>query len=546
MEAHWATVWESIADAIGDEVALVQGGRRRSWAELDDRAARLASAFANAGAGPNARVAQYLYNSLEYVESYYATLKGRGVPINVNYRYVGEELLHIVSDSGAEVLLYHASLADRVADIRERLGGVKLLIEVEDSDRPPATVAGSVRYRDVVARHSPAARIVRGGDDRAMTYTGATTGMPKGVVGRVGPGVRALLSAVPPMLGEPGVTDPAAAAEVATTLRDAGRRLVVLPACPLMHGTGMVIGLHTSLVVGGTIVLLESRRFDPDEAWAVVERERVGLLAIVGDAFGRPLLRALRDGPHRDLSSLRYISSSGAMWSAEVRAALLERLPQLTLLDYISSTEGLMGVAISSAGRVASTGRFTPVPGVKVFTDDGTEVAAGSGDAGIVGLSGGVPDGYHNDPAKSARTFRVVGGVRYSFPGDWATVEADGSLLLLGRGSQCINTGGEKVFPEEVEEALKLHQAIDDCLVFGVPDERFGQRIVAVAAPAPGQGTDAAGALAEAGRHLASYKLPRQVVFVETVPRAPNGKADYRAAKALFEGALTGRTQSGS
>jgi len=419
MEAHWATVWESIADAIPNEAALVHGATSRTWRELDGRAARLAGAFQAAGVGPGARVAQYLYNSTEYVETYFATLKVGGVPINVNYRYLGDELVYIVEDSDAEVLVYHASLGDRVGAVADRLASLSMLIEVGEVDPTSAThppVPGALRYEDVVGRGPPQARQTRSPDDTSMTYTGGTTGMPKGVVGMVGPGVRALLTVVPPMIGQPPVGDPAQAAELATRLRDLGTRLVTLPACPLMHGTGMVIGLQTPLVVGGSIVLLEGHRFDPEELWALAQRHRVVLIAIVGDAFARPMLRALDvaadHGRRWDLGALRLISSSGAMFSQEVKEGLLEHLVGVTLLDYISSTEGLMGVSVSTASAIAPTGRFRPVPGVRVFADDGGEITAGSGEPGLVGLSIGVPLGYHKDTVKSARTFREVDGVR--------------------------------------------------------------------------------------------------------------------------------------
>jgi 3-oxocholest-4-en-26-oate---CoA ligase len=260
---------------------------------------------------------------------------------------------------------------------------------------------------------------------------------------------------------------------------------------------------------------------------------------IVGDPFARPMLHALRhavdDGRPYDASSLRIIGSSGAMFSEEVRAGLLELLPQVFILDYISSSEGQMGLAVSLAGTVVPTARFTPSTGVKVFSEDDTEVRPGSGERGVVALSVGVPEGYFHDEAKSAATFRVVDGVRYSFPGDWATVESDGNITLLGRGSQCINTGGEKVFPQEVEEAVKCHPAVEDCLVFALPDERFGQRVAAVVSLAPGAAVEVADIVADAGRRLSSFKLPKTMTVVAVVPRAANGKADYDAARAMTE-----------
>jgi acyl-CoA synthetase (AMP-forming)/AMP-acid ligase II len=532
-ELHWATVWEAIADAVPDQGAVVQGERRTSWRAFDDRAARLAAAFSEAGLRPGSKVAQFLYNAPEYAESFFAAIKVRAVPVNVNYRYLEDELLYLLENSDAEALLFHSSLADRVAAVRGRATNLKLLVEVDDG--AAGSVDGAHEYESLLRAHAPAARMARDPGDTFMLYTGGTTGMPKGVMSRIGPGVTSLLAAVAPLLGQPSPDGPEGAAALAARLAAEDSRLVSLSACPLMHGTGLVIGMQTGLAVGGTMCLLASRSFDADELWDVVEREGVGLVAIVGDPFARPMLRALeaRVGAGRagDLGRLRFVSSSGAMFSNEVKEGLLRLVPQLTILDYISSTEGRMGVSIATAGAVLPTGRFLPVPGVKVFTEDGREVAPGSGERGLVGLSVGVPDAYYKDAAKSAATFREVGGMRYSFPGDWALVEADEMITLLGRGSQCINTGGEKVFPEEVEEALKRHPAVDDALVFGIPDERFGQRIVAVAS---GRGVEAGEVLVEARAHLAAYKVPRDLAFVDVVPRTPSGKADYGAARELF------------
>jgi acyl-CoA synthetase (AMP-forming)/AMP-acid ligase II len=554
MEHNWATLWEHIADTVPDAPALVCGTTRRSWSELDDRAARVAGLLGGAGVGPGARVALYLYNSAEYIESYAGILKARAVPVNVNYRYVDDELAYLLRDSGAEALVYHASLAPRVARALSRTGSVKLLVEVDDNGvdntgvDDTGVVPGAVAYASAVGNATPAPRQRRSGDDTTVLYTGGTTGMPKGVVSRIGPHVAGIIATVAPMLGfdaSIGIDEvPAAAARTVA----AGAQIVSLPACPLMHGTGMGIGAIPPMAYGGNLVLLAGHRFDPDELWSTVERERVSWTVIVGDPFARPMLQALRqavdDGRPYDTSSLRMIGSSGAMFSAEVRTALLELLPRVTVLDYIASSEGTMGVAVSRAGHVVPTARFTPAVGVKVFTEDDRELQPGSGERGLVALSVGVPEGYFGDESKSAATFRVVDGVRYSFPGDWATVDADGSITLLGRGSQCINTGGEKVFPQEVEEAVKCHPAVEDCLVFGLPDERFGQRVAAIASLAPGTAAEVDDIIADAGRRISAFKLPRSLTVVAVVPRAANGKADYEAARVLFEEAAPGDVRS--
>jgi fatty-acyl-CoA synthase len=537
MERHLATVWESIADAIGDAPALVQGERRISWRDYDERAARLAGALAAAGLGRAAKVALYLFNAPEYCESYYAALKIRAVPVNVNYRYLDDELLYLLEDSEAEALVFHASLGDRVARVRERARRLRLLACVDDGGG--AAVTGAAPYEELLAAHAPAARIARDPGDATMLYTGGTTGMPKGVVGRVGGAVDTAMTAVPPLLGSPPLTDPAEIAAVVRAGYEAGRQIVSLPACPLMHGTGLGIGLLPAMCFGSKTVLLVGRGLDAAEVWSAVERERVRSLTIVGDAFARPLLRELREGPPRRLDSLQLILSAGAMFSTEAKRGLLEYAPEGALvIDYIAASEGAMGSSISTRAAIAPTGRFKPGPEVKVLSDDGREVAPGSGEMGMVGVSGAIPAGYYRDETKTAKTFRTIGGVRYSFPGDWATVEADGSLVLLGRGSQCINTGGEKVFPEEVEEAVKRHPAVEDCLVFGLPDERFGQRVVGVASLVPGAAATGDEVIASLRERLAAYKVPRRLVVVAAVPRAPNGKADYPGARKLFEAAV--------
>ena len=550
MERHFATVWESVADAVGEQVAIVQGDVRRTWHDFDDRSARLAAALTAAGLEPGSKVAEYLYNSPEYLETYYAALKIRAVPVNVNYRYLDDELLYLLDNSEAEVLVFHSSLGDRVARIRDRATGVRLFVEVDDGG---PLIEGVTSYETLIGAHQPAPRIDRSADDITMTYTGGTTGMPKGVMSRIGVGVDAILSSTPPIVGEAPVADPADVAALARRFAGEGRKLVGLPACPLMHATGLAIGTFPSLTFGGTIVLLTGRGLDVDELWDAVEQERVLSLTLVGDAFARPLLRGLDQGRTRDLASLLVILSSGAMFSTEVKRGLHEHLPGALVIDFIAATEGTMGISYSSKDRPAVTGHFVPSPGVKVFTPDEREVVAGSGESGVVAVPGSIPVGYFKDEAKTDRTFRVIDGIRYSFPGDWATVGADGSLALLGRGSQCINTGGEKVFPEEVEEALKRHPGVEDSLVFGVADDRFGQRVVAVVSPTatpaaiPGSAVVLDGqAVVDALRHeLSSYKLPRAVVVVDVVPRAPNGKADYPTARRLFGEALPDRPVGG-
>ena len=536
MEMHFADVWEAIARTVPDAVAVVHGDRRLTWAAYENRAARMAAAFASAGLTPDAKVGLFLYNGPEYLESQFAAFKQRLSPINVNYRYLDDELRYLLDNADTEALVFHSSLGDRVARVVADLPRLRLLVEVNDGEGV-GQVDGAVRYEDALAAHEPAPPIARAEDDIYMLYTGGTTGMPKGVMYAVGGMTQGLIAASYPAVG---LAPPTTADEIPDLVRGlhaAGTTPVVIPACPLMHGTGMWLGAMLAHDAGGTVVTLTAPSFDAHELWATVARERVNVVTIVGDALAKPMLAALdeaseRGEPH-DTSSLGFVVSSGVMFAAEGKDALIERIPQVVIIDAIGSTEGGMGVQLTAKGLPVQTARFAQLPTTKVFTDDGREVTPGSGEAGLVAAGGNVPLGYYKDEEKSARTFKVIDGQRYSFPGDWATVEADGSITLLGRGSQCINTAGEKVFPEEVEEAVKRYPGVYDCLVVGVPDERFGERVAAVVSLDEGASVTADQLTASCRAHLAAYKAPRQIVFVDGVPRAPNGKADYRTAKTL-------------
>jgi len=542
MHEHFGAIWESVADAVGEATAVVQGERRISWRDYEQRAARLAGACVAAGLGPGSKLGMYLYNSPEYCEANFAALKFRGVPINVNYRYLDQELWYLLDNADIEALVYHSSLGDRVARVAARLPKLRLLVEVDDGPAEDGStgVAGAQRYDAVQRDGAPLPRVAPEPDDLYMFYTGGTTGMPKGVIYRMTDFTRFFLQSYPGMVGLPALSGPEAAAPMARQLCDEGRSTVAMSGPPLMHGTGCWLGLMVPHMLGGTAVFPVGRGFDPAELWSTVERERVASLVIVGDSFGRPLLRELDEAQGRlDVSSLKLLVSSGAMLSQEVKQGLLRHLPELLIADVLGSTEGGMGQSITTAANAANaaeTATFQMAPTTRVLREDGSAVVAGSGEVGVLANGGLVPLAYYKDPEKSARTFREIDGVRYSFPGDMATLEADGSITLLGRGSHCINTGGEKVFPEEVEEALKLHASVEDALVFGVPDERFGNRIVGIAALNPGNAATPEEIVADARTRLASYKLPKRLVLVEQVPRAPNGKADYVRAKELFGG----------
>jgi fatty-acyl-CoA synthase len=506
MDWNLGTVFDSVADAIPDSTALVQDDRRRTWREFDERAARLAAAFRDLGLGPDSKVAFYLYNSNEYLETLFATFKLRAVPANVNYRYTEQELAYLLENSDAEVIMFHGSLGDRVGAVRDRAPKLRAAVQVDDGS---PLLAGALRYEDLIEAHEPMERIERSGDDLIFLYT-AFFGLE---VPESSKGVGALVQKV----------------------HESGLIPVHLPASPLMHGTGQFSTLQV-LFLGGTIVTLESRHFDPHELWQVVQRERVTQIAIVGDAFAKPMLRALEEADARrepyDLSSLLLLISSGVMWSEPVKRAFIERHPMIAY-DSLGSSEGVgFANAITTTDSKGETARFGIGPDTKVFTEDGREVKPGSGEVGHLAVGGHIPLGYYKDQQKTDSTFRVVDGRRYSIPGDYATVEEDGTITLLGRGSVSINSGGEKIFPEEVEEAVKQHPAVADAVVVGVPDDRFGEALTAVVAPVPGHTPDAEGigeAVERSG--LARFKRPRHVVLVDAVPRGPNGKADYAWAR---------------
>lgn len=527
MFLDFATAWEAVTDVAGDRVAVVQGSRRITYRAFDDAAARFATAIEAVGVPEGGKVALYLHNGPEYLIAQYGAFKHRAVPVNVNYRYLDDELVYLIENSDAEVLVFHSSLSECVARVRDRLVNVRLLAEVDDDG---AHLEGAWRMADLLEAHPPQARKERRADDLYMLYTGGTTGLPKGVMYPQGEFTeRLLISALTLGLVSSVPTDRGGVSDFVDAMSVRGPEVSVV-CCPLMHGTGMWIGAMPALLSGGTVVLLEARSFDPDEVWRVVDEERATRIVIVGDAFARPLLRVLEargaSGRPVDTSSVRHVISSGAIWSAEIKDGLRSRM-SAALIDALGSTEGgSFGVSGASHDQGVATAHFSLAPSARVVTEEGREVAPGTGEPGVLASRTGAY-GYYKDPEKTARTFVLIDGHRYVLTGDWAIVEADGSITLLGRGSMCINTGGEKVFAEEVEEAIKRHPRVEDCLVVGLPDERFGQRVVAVVSSAPPASVTSDEICDFLGSSLAHYKIPRNVVVRDHVQRAPNGKADY-------------------
>ena len=537
MTWQMADIWENIAEAIPDKPAIVDGDKRYSWSEYADRSARIAQVLTDHGLKAGAKLAIYSYNSAEYLETQFGAFKARITPVNVNYRYLEAELTHVINNSDSQALVYQAQFAPRVAAIRDQLEQVKLFLEIEDGSGEH--LEGAVSYEDALRNTDPMPVIERSDDDIYMLYTGGTTGMPKGVMYDHKTFSPALLAKGFEMRMMEPPTDSSGFGALVQQLHAAGAVSRSIPACPLMHGTGMWIGAMVPHSLGGCVILSDNRHFDPVALWQLAEEEKVTDITIVGDVFAKPMLAALDDakaaGQAYDLSSLLMMGSSGVMWSTEVKRGLLGHLPHMAIVDSMGSTEGSMGVSITTAENIDidQTAKFDMNPTTKVLTEDGKPVAPGSGEMGLICNGGMVPLGYYKDEAKSAATFKTFDGVRYSIPGDFATVEADGSITLLGRGSACINSGGEKIFPEEVEEALKTHDSVYDCLVVGVADDRFGQKVTAILSVVPGARFDEAELNEYVRSRLAAYKAPRAIILVDEVPRAANGKAGYKAAKEI-------------
>ena len=535
---NFADVWEAVADTIPDAPAQRQGERVITWGEMDRRADGIARTILDSGTAetPTAeqdKVALYVHNCPEYLETVFACFKAGLVPVNTNYRYADAELTYLWDNADAITVVFHGTFAERIEGIRDQVPGVRVWLWVDDGSGPCPDWA--VPYETAAA--TPTERVQgpwgRSGDQILMLYTGGTTGMPKGVMWRQRDLFVAITSATVPTYGDQQDLD-----AVRELVAQPGRP-VGMPACPLMHGTGWFMMLQ-NLSVGGSVVTLVSRHLDIDELFDTIEAQGVQMAVIVGDAFAKPMLRALDAAPERwDLSSLFLLISSGVMWSEPVKQGLLAHHGGMMLIDAFSSSEALgMGQSVSSAGGTSGTAKFLLGDNARVIDDAGKDVVPGSGEIGRVAVKGFTPLGYYKDEDKSAATFVEIDGERYSIPGDYAQVDTDGGLVLLGRGSVCINTGGEKVFPEEVEEVLKEHPSVHDAVAVGVPDDKFGEAITAMVEPLPGATVDEADVIAHVKAHLAHYKAPKRVVVIDTIGRAPNGKVDYKRLKGEAADAL--------
>jgi acyl-CoA synthetase (AMP-forming)/AMP-acid ligase II len=535
-----ARVFDTVADAVPDRDAVVWRDRRWSFREVADRSHRLATYLRSRGLGLHTErrtlaghesgqdhLGIYLYNGNEYMEAMLASFGARIAPFNVNYRYVEEELLYLLDNSRCRALVYHATFAPILATVLERMPEPVVLVQVAD-ESGHELLPGAVDYETVIAEtEADLAGVEPSPDDLYVLYTGGTTGMPKGVLWRQHDvfmscmGGRNLYTWQPVESYE----------EIATTARELESPLKFMPLPPLMHGAAQwatFIGLNG----GNTIVFQENTRsLDPVDVWRTVEREQATTITTVGDAVARPLVEELERGDY-DTSSIIAVGNGGAALTPTIKERLLAQMPNVFVSDSVGSSEtGAQMSHLSAAGAV-STGRFNPGPGTVVVSEDLTQLLApGHVGLGWLAQQGWVPLGYFRDEEKTARTFPVIDGVRYAVPGDRARHLENGEIELLGRDSVTINSGGEKIFAEEVERAIAGHPAVHDVIVVGRPSERWGQEVVALVVLSEGRTASADEIVAHASQSIARYKLPKDVLFLDHIQRSPAGKADYRWAK---------------
>jgi acyl-CoA synthetase (AMP-forming)/AMP-acid ligase II len=531
MEFNLADLLESIADAIPDQEAVICGDTRLTYKQLDERATRLAHFFLDHGIGAGDHVGVYLYNSTEYLEATIAAFKIRAVPININYRYVEHELEYLFDNADLVALVHHREFAPRIAAVSKRVPGLRLLVYVDDGSDADVRSIRSHFYDEALEQSSAKRDFApRSGGDMYILYTGGTTGMPKGVMWRH---EDLLFAALNGGQVTPGAEQPTRPEQVAENAKNSGV-LTSLSAAPLMHGAAQWASF-IFLLSGNRLVLCPTKRFEPETIWRLIEKEKVNTLSIVGDAMARPLAEALDTTKH-DVSSLFVIGSGGATYSEGMKAQLKAKLPNIGLIDTFGGSEGgNQGHGVETKPG-AQGPRFEPKSHTAVLDEDHRPLPPGTGKVGMLARRGHIPLGYYKDPEKTARTFIEAHGERWVVAGDMAMVEDDGSITLLGRGSNCINSGGEKVFPEEVESALRTHPGVFDALVVGVPDDRWGERVAAVVAPRDGAKLSLDDLDAHCRTMVAGYKVPREVHIVSEIQRQPSGKPDYKWAKSVAMG----------
>jgi len=535
-------IHEAIAEAVPERDCLVFRDKHFTWGEVRDRTRRLANLLRSHGLGcarerselegwesGQSHVALYMLNGNEYLEGMVGCYKARCAPFNVNYRYVEEELLYLFDNSDAEAIIFHARFAPVLEKLQSQLEHVKVWLQVAD-DSGNALLPGALDYEQALAQASDAPPPDDlSPDDLYILYTGGTTGMPKGVLWRQEDIFYGALTAG---------WAPQSLDEIQARVKEASP-IRALPAPPFMHGAAHWVAFIMWHIGGTVIVNSVVDRLDPDDLWSTVEREKANTILIVGDAFGRPLIDQL-DKKSYDLSSLFMVSSGGAILTAGLKAELLERLPNIRVMDALGSSEtGSQASHASTSDSKPTSGSFELVPGSLVLNDALTApLEPGSDETGWLAREARVPLGYYKDAEKTARTFPTIGGIRYSVPGDRARLSADGKLELLGRDSVTINSGGEKIFAEEVEQALKHHPAVYDSVVVGTPSERWGSQVTAIVQLREGEAPGEDSLKQVARQHVAAYKLPKAFVYVDHLTRAPSGKADYRWAKETALAAL--------
>ena len=532
---NFADLFEAMVDEVPDRTVVVVGDDRRTYAELDARVNRLGHHLRSVGVEAGQHVGIYSYNSVQWVESLLALHKISAVPVNVNYRYVEAELRYLFDNADLVCVVVSREFAPRVAAVAGELPKLTHTVVVDDgSGASIEGLPGTLDYEDALAVASPDRGFTRRSpDDIHIIYTGGTTGMPKGVMWRHEDLFFALCGGIDAYTNEK-VTSPAALVE---RVRDGAAPVTLFTAAPLMHGAGQVATIR-STINGDTVVLMA--KFEAEAAWRTVERERANTLMITGDAMARPLadsLTSLRET--LDLSSLFAVTSSAAIFSQSIKDEFMDLLPDILVIDSVGATEtGMNGIKVAEHHEPSRGGPATVQASLDtiVVGDDLRPVVPGSGQVGRIARTGNIPLGYYNDPKRSAEVFFEVDGVRYSVPGDFAKVEADGLITLLGRGSIVINSGGEKIFPEEVEGILKAHPDVFDVLVVGVPDDRWGERVTAVVQPRPGRQVTVEGLREHCKNQIAAFKAPKQIFIVEEIRRAPSGKPDYPWAKQVALG----------
>jgi acyl-CoA synthetase (AMP-forming)/AMP-acid ligase II len=520
-----ADLAEHAIDAVPDRVALICGDDQVTYAQLEEKANRLAHYLIDQGIQKDDKVGLYCRNRIEIVIGMLGIIKAGAILVNVNFRYVESELRYLFDNSDMVALVHERQYADRVANVLPDTPNLRTILVVEDGSERDYQRYGGVEFYSALEQGSPVRDFgERSADDIYLLYTGGTTGFPKGVMWRHEDIYRVLFGGTDFATGE-YVKDEYDLAKQAA----AGPPMIRYPIPPMIHGATQS-ATWMALFAGHTTVL--SPEFDAAQVWRTVHKHKVNMLFFTGDAMARPLLDALSADNDYDLSSLFLLASTAALFSPSIKERFLELLPNRIITDSIGSSEtGFGGTSLVAKGEVHTGGpRVTIDKWTVVLDEHGNEVQPGSGVCGVIAKRGHVPVGYYKDPEKSAATFKVINGVRYAIPGDYARVEADGTVTMLGRGSVSINSGGEKIYPEEVEGALKGHPDVFDALVVGVPDERFGQCVAAVVAPRPGTRPS----LAELDRFvrgaIAGYKVPRALWYVDEVKRSPAGKPDYRWA----------------